>query len=73
MAHAFSVLCRHSFRHPEKGQRNNEKCRQEWRDGTPGGVRHIAGSWGSAYPTGFETPPESGRLTAAGGLGGPGL
>ena len=45
VAHAFSVLCRHSCRHPndrQKGQRTNETCRQEWRHGTRERVHHIA-------------------------------
>ena len=48
-------------------------CRHEWRHGTQECVRHIAVSWRSAYPPGFEISPESGWLTAARGLGDPGL
>ena len=45
VAHAFSVLCWHSCRNPtaqQKGRRTNETYRQQWRHGTPGGVRHLA-------------------------------
>ena len=37
VAHACSVLCRHSCRHPAgrlETRRTNETCRQEWRHGT---------------------------------------
>ena len=79
MAHAFSVLCRHSCRHPNgqrKGLRGNKICRHEWRHGTlkacatsVGRLVHESGKNARATSSGrsenlvWDSLPVSGRVS----------